>query len=835
MFSSSSPSSLSGAIAENSPSNILSFYKLLYKQAEQSLSNNDKNPLISLSDPAITDSYIGAVIATAWGLPIQQFWEKQGELTTGRGLDVKPPNEFFNAPKIDDKKTIVSPNTEVLYSNAFLDLSNKVVAIRYPTPHAQEGIFTGIQVIDPYTNVQFSGGSADENQCKSNSHCITERTFYWAGASNDVINHALAIDPDAIALASPQAWVLGRINVDPYLKDPSKNDSKPTPYQDLMKNQPQPLAINKISRLNQEFQANTVYTGIPIHDYSTSQVQQKAKTAQQFFTQLSNAVYNNSYEGLPLVFYSGTNINGELKPTGTLYNQQNLFNALGSGTYSIGLTAQSNGNHYSFPDNQRRKIIKGHNDAISAIDLISSFNDPDIKDNYWTINTTLGQYKPDYSGWITAAAVADVGLGANLASDGTYPQTSTGIGKRPEDKEDLSSQHDYRITFTPEDAKLIPINQPGFWSITVYDNQNNLVKTDQNNLNSFYLINKFNPTTGVYSLGSNQFDYAENYGQDDLSITLASTSPGSDSNGQYWLPTPAESSGDDTFNVTLRLYNPTPSRDNGDEEVSVFSKDPSLRWTPPFVEKLVTTTNGPLQFGHVHLHRKGKIQDWNKLETVTTDQNGQYTQSSLAGQGTLIFRGGKDAITGQPYEGLLLADTESNVISPLSTIDWALQRNGLSEKTRDQIIDGLVNAVYEVLTGTVMNENARELNSVTDTAPHQVIRRSMKEAQDVAKSQVILNRALGEALTDLWQNNHERILLNVNPLHSYKASVVSFVREFENADNKKSTAFREADLALALNRIQPGSGDAVRSLMGIGAEMRDLDYYSFIELLAAEA
>ena len=98
MFSSSSPSSLSGAIAENSPSNILSFYKLLYKQAEQSLSNNDKNPLISLSDPAITDSYIGAVIATAWGLPIQQFWEKQGELTAGRGLDVKPPNEFFNAP-----------------------------------------------------------------------------------------------------------------------------------------------------------------------------------------------------------------------------------------------------------------------------------------------------------------------------------------------------------------------------------------------------------------------------------------------------------------------------------------------------------------------------------------------------------------------------------------------------------------------------------------------------------------------------------------------------------------------------------------------------------------
>ncbi len=669
MSSSSFSNQLSSSTPENSPSNILSFYKLLYTQAEQSLSNKGKNPLTNLTDLEITDSYIGAVIATAWGLPIQQFWEKQGEYITGSQPGGKPANSFFNAQKIDDGETIVSPNTDVLYSNAFLDLSNKVVTVTYPIPESQEGIYTGIQVIDPYTNVQFSSGSADQTQRKNNSPDTATRTVYWAGASSDVINQALDKDPDAIALASPQAWVLGRINVDPYLQGARRHDSNPTPYQELMQNKPQTLAINKIRKLNEEFKASVHYTGNEVKDYSTSEVQREAKTAQQFFTQLSNAVYNNNYGGQPLVFYSGTNINGELNSTGKLYNQQNLFNAFGSGTYSIGLTAQSNGNHYSFPHNQRHEIRKGHNDALSAIDLISSSSDPAAKDHYWTINTTLGQYAPDYAGWITAAAVADVGLGANLASDGTYPQTSKGIGKSRKHPEVLSSQHDYSITFRPEGGKLVPINQPGFWSVTVYNNDNFLVGTDEDNLNSFYLKNTFSPTRGVYSLGSNQYDDAENYGKVDLSITLASTSPSSGSTDQYWLPTTAESDESDNFNLILRLYNPTPTGNSADKDVSIFSQHPLLRWKPPFVEKLVTTTHGPLQFGRVYLQRGERNHDWSKLDSVTTDENGQYVQSSLQGKGTLIHRGGTDILTGQPYEGLILADAESSVISPLTTLD----------------------------------------------------------------------------------------------------------------------------------------------------------------------
>ncbi|WP_255355653.1 MULTISPECIES: DUF1214 domain-containing protein [unclassified Synechococcus] len=409
------------------------------------------------------------------------------------------------------------------------------------------------------------------------------------------------------------------------------------------------------------------------------------------------------------------------------------------------------------------------------------------------------------------------------------------MGKSRKHPEDLSSQHDYSITFTPENSKLAPINQPGSWSVTVYDNDNFLVGTDKDNLNSFYLKNEFDPTTGVYSLGSNQFDYAENYGEVDLSITLASTSPGSSSTGQYWLSTPAESRRNDQFNVILRLYNPTPTRANGCKDASIFSQNSDQRRTPPFIKKLGTTTNGPLQFVRIHLDKGERVHDWSELDTVITDENGQYAQSSFAGEGTLVFHGGTDILTGQPYEGLLLADAESNVISPLTTIDWALQRNGHSEQSRDQIIDGIVNAAYEGLSGTMMNEHAKELNAVTHTAPHQVIRSSFREAQDVAKSQAILNRAIGRALTGLWQNINGHDLLDVNKLDKYKSAVINLAKEFEAIGNLNSNSFRDADVAQALDFVQSGSGAALRSLLSIGTEMRDMDYCSFIELLSAEA
>ena len=65
--------------------------------------------------------------------------------------------------------------------------------------------------------------------------------------------------------------------------------------------------------------------------------------------------------------------------------------------------------------------------------------------------------------------------------------------------------------------------------------------------------------------------------------------------------------------------------------------------------------------------------------------------------------------------------------------------------------------------------------------------------------------------------------------------MINLAKEFEAIGNLNSNSFRDADVAQALDFVQSGSGAALRSLLSIGTEMRDMDYCSFIELLSAEA
>lgn len=57
-------------------------------------------------------------------------------------------------------------------------------------------------------------------------------------------------------------------------------------------------------------------------------------------------------------------------------------------------------------------------------------------------------------------AVADIGLGANIAADGTYPQATVDA-----DGPDLDGARDYQIDF----GKDLPAIDGGYWSVTVYN------------------------------------------------------------------------------------------------------------------------------------------------------------------------------------------------------------------------------------------------------------------------------------------------------------------------------------------------------------------------------
>ena len=147
--------------SKKAPDSIELFYKSIYRIAKQK--TGDNNPLHEWGKRGISKVYYGSVCAYVWGLPLQQFWEKQGLYITKSVDGGAPMNRFYKATAVNESKTIVTPNTQVLYANAFIDLSRSIVQVEYPTPNIkpkENNIYSQIQLMDPYTNVQFSDSSS---------------------------------------------------------------------------------------------------------------------------------------------------------------------------------------------------------------------------------------------------------------------------------------------------------------------------------------------------------------------------------------------------------------------------------------------------------------------------------------------------------------------------------------------------------------------------------------------------------------------------------------------------------------------------------------------------
>jgi hypothetical protein len=155
----------------------------------------------------------------------------------------------------------------------------------------------------------------------------------------------------------------------------------------------------------------------------------------------------------------------------------------------------------------------------------------------WTVNTSLGEYAATYNGWITNAVTSYVGTIANLAVDGTYPQTTIDGDGNP-----LNGANQYTISFPAGD--LPPVQ--GFWSITVYDLDGNIVP---NTGNTFYGDN-------VYQLGQVQLQniYGSALELTPVTFYLQSTPPTDESLMPFWLPVP-----DEGFELILRMYFPNSS------------------------------------------------------------------------------------------------------------------------------------------------------------------------------------------------------------------------------------------------------------------------------------
>lgn len=145
------------------------------------------------------------------------------------------------------------------------------------------------------------------------------------------------------------------------------------------------------------------------------------------------------------------------------------------------------------------------------------------KVNGWQYNLDIGTYSTRY---LKRAAVAYMGLGANLPVDSVYPITYTDYLGHP-----LDGKNKYILHF---DKSQIPAVN-AFWSLTLYNDKQFFVKNP---------INRYN-------VGSNtNLKYAKD---GSLTIYIQNEKPG-EKELSNWLPAPKG-----PFNLVLRLYWPKKS------------------------------------------------------------------------------------------------------------------------------------------------------------------------------------------------------------------------------------------------------------------------------------
>jgi hypothetical protein len=164
--------------------------------------------------------------------------------------------------------------------------------------------------------------------------------------------------------------------------------------------------------------------------------------------------------------------------------------------------------------------------------------------NGWFLSpATVGNFGTDFR---TRAITARIGLTANTPREAVYF-----LAKLDEDFSVLAGTNRYSLTF----PKTPPYIRPGFWSLTLYDGNNNY--TVPNSINR-------------YALGSDDPLKANDDGS--LTIYLSRSSPGDDRKAN-WLPTPSGQ-----FYLVLRAYAPG--------EAMIEALVNPRAYTPPVIKRM---------------------------------------------------------------------------------------------------------------------------------------------------------------------------------------------------------------------------------------------------------
>jgi hypothetical protein len=458
-------------------------FSLLSCKKDKTPSNGDEE----ISE-IITDAYIYAYPLILMKITEDVMTNVPQSTHTGKA----PINQFSHVHVMPDYTftNVVSPNVDTFYSIAWLDLDIEPMVISVPDatlykPEGKDWRYYLLQLMDAWSNV-FASPGVRTTSTGANNFLITGPN--WSGV----------VPGDMIHYASPtnMVWINGRTMV----KD--QNDALTViAFQNA-------ISLMPLSAWPGPYNPPDGEVNDSIDNLTPPKDQVANLPVQKYFQMLCDLLPEN-----PAASYDSVMVQKLVK---------------------VGITPGGIFNLSNFSESEQSAIENGYANGKTELEN-SSHTIQKINSNGWGyIIQDIGTYGNNYE---TRAFIALIGLGANLPEDAVYPVTSIDNASQP-----LNNENEYTMTFP---AGQTPPAQ-GFWSITMYNDQQFLV---QNPINR-------------YAIGSyNNFQYNID---GSLTLYIQKDNPGGVKESN-WLPT--SEIDNSSFNLMMRIYWPGESVLNNQWEI----------------------------------------------------------------------------------------------------------------------------------------------------------------------------------------------------------------------------------------------------------------------------
>jgi hypothetical protein len=372
---------------------------------------------------------------------------------------------------------VVSPNADTLYSTAWIDLTQGPVVLGVPE---MDGRYYVMQLLDAWTNVFADPGTRTTGQGRHDFAIVGPG---WSGR--------LPAGLERIDAPTNTVWLIGRTftaGKGDYAAVHAVQDSYSLTPLERAPTRPAPaMAVGLAAHLP------------PVEQIATLD-------AVTYFSRLAALMDPN-----PPAPVDGPMVQ-QMALIGLQPGRPFLPEALGPGASHVLAEAVRAA---------QQRIVEAVDAGVKRV-------------NGWSVHADTGRYGTNY---LHRAAIAQVGLGANLSEDAVYPFTAVDENGQP-----LDGARSYELRFEP--GQLPPVN--AFWSVAVYD------------ADHFFVENALDR----HALGDR--DPVRFAPDGSLALYLQHEPPEVDRLAN-WLPTPEA-----PFNLIMRLYDP---------RRSVFDGS----WKPPAV------------------------------------------------------------------------------------------------------------------------------------------------------------------------------------------------------------------------------------------------------------